>query len=289
VPARDGPLDEIRRTVPARAERRGDFLLVTDVGPEAAAKALDVLQQADTALDALLGEPSPHGERPVIWITSRADVGGAACRHSASELHEAGALGFFSCSCGAIHVAASVDPKDEDVVRRVLLHEAVHQRLAVAGLPRLAGPGSWIDEGLATLFESLTSDGALDVEALDRISIARALSDAELLLPLARFLDLDREGTEGLGDVEAYYVWKSIVYHHAVPRLHTQAFAVMAFLHETLGEGFPAFLAQGLRDGGSARLVRSCTGLRAGRLQATFARWLDRIDPLGLRGEGGKR
>lgn len=265
-----------RESSGGRVWRDGGFALITDVEPALAREALDALADADRLLDGWLGPRRGDEERVIVWSRSNPAAGGPLCRHSYDELGHTGARAFHSGVCGMIHVLE--DDRDPALVRRVLLHEAAHQRLASRGAQRPGGAGAWIGEGLATLLETLDADGRVRFDRVERIAVARALHDAGLLVDAQRFASLDRDELEQLPSIDAYYSWRRVVYLRSVPLFHTQAFAWAAFLHERLGPGFSSYVRDALERGSGPDSASRALRLGPGELQPSFEAWLESLD-----------
>ena len=63
-----------------------------------------------------------------------------------------------------------------------------------------------------------------------------------------------------MGEIEAYYSWRRIVYHRAVSAFHTQAYALAAFLHERLGARFADFVRGAVEQGCGPRQLAAALG-----------------------------
>jgi hypothetical protein len=100
---------------------------------------------------------------------------------------------------------------------------------------------------------------------------------ADMFLSLPDFIALDHDAVGALGFQLIHYPWRSRTYDRTVSRLQTQAFSVMAFLHETVGEKFSGAISAGLRSGAGMDFFSDQCGLSSKELQSAYSVWFYRL------------
>ncbi len=229
----------------------------------------DWLALADAVFTERFGPPPAEPPRDVV-LAGEDFWPRTTCEHPYERLVERGAAAFFSRSCGKVHVRRDVTSSRGEDLRATVIHEAVHQRVARQGFPVLAGPGAWITEGLGLYFECLDEDGRIKLARSQRLSQARTMLRSGQLPSLVEFVSMDALELEALGQERVLYSWHGRIYERQVSLHHTQAFAVMAFLHRRFQSELPALVAAGLESGLTLELFERHLGLEAAELQRAF-------------------
>jgi hypothetical protein len=266
-----------------RVIRQNDLLVVSDLPEPRLRPRIDAAAAAEDILAAWLGPvqgPAPHAillfENP-----ERHRAIAACCGHDPAKPALIGASGFFSRSCGLVHLGYVPDHLDPDAALRAIAHECLHQGLWLRGLAVPKERGGWIEEGLATLLESKVPAPGADPGAVERVAEALALLDTPDFIPVRDFVDLDGASLRGLPPERLVFGLNGLVFTRYVSVYQVEAFAVATFIEGRLGARFPAFLRQAVRDGATASLCANALQLPIDRLEPSLredlkAKWTQR-------------
>lgn len=218
------------------------------------------------------------GERDV-WLAGAGFLPRGECEHDFDAHVARGAAAFYARSCGNVHVQRTALPTE---LVRVLLHEAIHQRVAFDGWPALDGPGAWLTEGLGVWAEHLDASGVLDLRRSQRLAEARTLYRAGLLAPLPDYLDFDAQELAALGQELVTYAWNGRVFQRRVAVHHSQAATVIGFLESRHHDAFAALVRGGLEHGLSHHRLLEQLGLTPDELLSQYERWMRGIQIQGV-------
>jgi len=192
------------------------------------------------------------------------------CEHDYDGLAARGAAAFFSRACGKVHVQRNVTTARTEDLRAALIHEAVHQRVARQGFPVLTGPGAWVTEGLSLYLECLDERGRIDLQRSRRLAEARSLFRSGRLAPLSAFLAMSARELDALGQERVQYPWRHRIYERRVSLHHTQAFAVMAYLHRRRIPELPDLVRAGLESGLTLESLERHLGLTPDEIEREY-------------------
>lgn len=227
----------------------------------------------DEALDGWLGQRGRAVPRALVWPREGEEVITRTCDHRAGDAKYPDRMGFFSRSCGLVHLRPCLKEQPRELWLRVVRHELYHQRMAAAGFGPCQGKGAWIVEGLATLFETRDAEGFQTVSD-ERFSQALALIRAEAFRTWREFLELDRLGLEAIRPMDTSYTHGAIMRRRGLPVAYVQSFALAAFLESSDPARFPAFALEARRLGGRAPVIQDLLGLSVEDIDSNLPRWV---------------
>ncbi|MEM7201157.1 MAG: hypothetical protein AAF628_12865 [Planctomycetota bacterium] len=259
----------------------GRFLALTDQ-PERARRCLVHADRVARFLSSELAFAANPRRCGIVLIDDDriAEAIAIKCGSDLSAPHLGGCAGFFSRRTGLIHVRGLAALRDPDLYERLVAHEVAHEMVWASGYPLLTGPGAWVAEGIATFAETLPTDPQ-DVLvpqpwATERLAQAQAMAQAELLVPLGRFTSYTRTDLSRLRPLQARYPFRGAAVARSIPRDQVQSCALAAFLHESLGPSFAAWLHSALDEGGTPDLLERRSEGPMSAMDQAFGEWLRR-------------